>query len=125
VIQILLTQTAYSEFSDLNTTELDGLELSNKFFQQLIYEPEVMKLVSAHTNTGEPLSAETLSQLKNGKFSKLLNILRLFFNLTNLNTFLARKNFQSFSLMKQTFLSAFDIECHLTYVFSNLKLKAK
>jgi Zn-dependent oligopeptidase len=27
--------------------------------------------------------------------------------------------------MKQTFLSAFDIECHLTYVFSNLKLKAK
>jgi oligopeptidase A len=68
VIQILLTQTEYSEFSDLNTVELDGLDLANKLFQKLIFEPEVMKLVSAHTNTGEPVPAETLLQLRNGLF---------------------------------------------------------
>lgn len=93
-MQTLLTNTKYTEYSDPNTVELDALEVSNKLFQKLAFVPEVIKLVSAHTNTGESLPVDLLTRLDNSK-----------------------KSLQSFSLMNQTFLSAFDIESHLSSKF--------
>jgi len=56
--------------------------------------PEVMNMISAHKNTGEPLPNDMLSRLKQGN-----------------------SNFKIFQLMTQTYLSAFDIESHISDKF--------
>ena len=94
LIQILLSSTDFAEFSDINTGEVDALDLPNKLFNKFLYVPEIINMVSAHQNTGEPLPIEIVDKLKN-----------------------SQTNFQSFALMKQTFLSAFDIESHITDKF--------
>ena len=66
LIQILLARTDFGEFSDFNTVEFDAFDLTNKMFQKLVYEPEIIKMVSAHVQTGEPLPAEILNNLSNG-----------------------------------------------------------
>ena len=53
-----------------------------------------MSLISAHQNSGESLPAETLKRLKYGD-----------------------SNFKLFQLMNQTYLSAFDLECHMRFIY--------
>jgi oligopeptidase A len=66
VIQTLLTQTQYTDLSDCNSVESDAFGLSQKLFDRLLYVPEVMNLISAHKNTGEPLPIDMLERLKQG-----------------------------------------------------------
>ena len=94
VIQTLLTQTEFVETSDYNSVENDAFGLSQKLFERLLYVPEVMNMISAHKNTGEPLPTDILSRLKQGN-----------------------SNFKIFQLMTQTYLSAFDIESHISEKF--------
>jgi len=94
VIQTLLTQTQYTDLSDCNSVESDAFGLSQKLFDRLLYVPEVMNLISAHKNTGEPLPIDMLERLKQGN-----------------------SNLKIFQLLTQTYLSAFDIECHTSDKF--------
>lgn len=64
----MLTQTQYTELSDLNTIESDAANLNNNLFERFVFVPEVIKLVSAHSNTGEALPADILKRLENGIF---------------------------------------------------------
>jgi len=90
-VQILLAETDYTELADLNLGESDASNLTNKLFEKLVYVPEMIEKVSGHVQTGEQLPEVILDQLEN-----------------------ADQNLRSFKLMKQTFLSAFDIETHIS-----------
>ena len=90
MIQILLTQTPFVELSDHNSVESDAFGLSRKLFDKLLFVPEVMNMISAHVNTGEPMPVDMLKRLKQGE-----------------------ENYKVFQLMTQTYLSAFDLECHM------------
>ena len=67
VIQTLLTKTPFTELSDYNSVECDAFGLSQKLFDRLLYVPEIMNLISAHKNTGEPMPTDMLNRLKHGK----------------------------------------------------------
>ncbi len=73
MIQTLLTQTEFTDFADLNSVELDGIDLTNRIFQKLLYVPEVMNMISAKLNTGEALPSEILLKIKNCKKNKLFD----------------------------------------------------
>ena len=89
-IQILVTQCEYTDLSDMNQVESDAAQLTENLFERFVYVPEIIEMVSGHLNTGKPLPSETLERIKQHDL-----------------------NFKAFNLMKQTFLSAFDIECHI------------
>ncbi|CAF0898385.1 unnamed protein product [Brachionus calyciflorus] len=93
VIQTLLTKTSFTELSDKSLIETDALNLTNKLFNRLIYVPQIMKLISTNKN-GDSLPNEFLERITK-----------------------ANESFKSFDLMKQTFLSAFDLECHISEKF--------
>lgn len=94
VLQILLTQTPFVETSDHNSVESDAFGLSRKLFDKLLFVPEVMNMISAHVNTGDPMPADMLKRLKQSEDS-----------------------LKVFQLMTQTYLSAFDLECHMSDKF--------
>lgn len=54
------------ELSDHNSVESDAFGLSRKLFDRLLFVPEVMKMISAHQNTGEPMPVDMLNRLKHG-----------------------------------------------------------
>ena len=54
------------EFSDHKSVESDAFGLSRKLFDRLLFVPEVMKMISAHQNTGEPMPVDMLNRLKHG-----------------------------------------------------------
>lgn len=93
-VQILLTKTNYTELSDHNSIETDAFGLSSKLYSKFLYTPEMMNLISSHQQTGDTLPVDMIERLKNGQ--------------SNLNLF---------QLMNQTYLSAFDIECHMSDKF--------
>ena len=64
--QSLLTSTNFTDTSDRNSVEIDAANLNNQLFEKFAYIPEVVKLISAHVNTGDALATETLTILKNG-----------------------------------------------------------
>lgn len=93
-IQILLTKTDYAELSDHNAVETDAFNILSKLFHKFLFKPEVMSLISGHQKTGEALPQDLLDRLKH-----------------------TDTNFNLFQLMNQTYLSAFDIECHMSDKF--------
>lgn len=92
-VQILLTKTSYTELSDHNSIETDAFGLVSKLYSKFLYTPEVARLISAN-QSGASLPVEMLERLKAGK-----------------------SNFNLFQLMNKTYLSAFDIECHMSDKF--------
>lgn len=94
LIQILLTRTQFVELSDANAIELDSSYLTPRVFLKLLYQPQIIKLISGHVSNGEPLPLEYVDKLRK-----------------------ADRNFQSFNLMHQAYLSAFDLECHISEKF--------
>lgn len=93
-LEILLTNTSYTETSDHNSVSTDAFGLTSKLFNRFLYHPEVMNLISAHQRTGEAMPNEMLKRLQQGN-----------------------SNFNLFGLMNQTYLSAFDIESHMSDKF--------
>lgn len=66
ITQSLLTSTNFTDTSDKNSIELDAANLNNQLFEKFVYMPEIIKLISAHVNTGDPLPKEIITGLKNG-----------------------------------------------------------
>jgi len=92
-VQILLTRTDYTELSDHTSIETDAFGIVSKLYSKFLYTPWVMSLISGHQN-GDTLPPEMLQRLES-----------------------ANSNFNLFHLMNQTYLSAFDIECHMSDKF--------
>ncbi len=66
-MQILLAKTNYTDLSDPSMIETDMFGITSKIFEKILYQPVIMNLISANQNTGEPMPAEMLQRLKDGK----------------------------------------------------------
>ena len=64
--QSLLTSTNFTDTSDRNSVEIDAANLNNQLFEKFVYLPEIMKLISAHVNTGETIPKDVVTILKEG-----------------------------------------------------------
>ena len=88
----VLTRVDYLSASGINGVEWDAVELPSQFFENWCWDEHVLQLLSAHVDTGEPLSSAL--------FTKLL----------------AAKNFQSaMGMMRQLEFSLFDFRIHQEY----------
>ncbi len=88
----LLTQVDYAPVAGINGVPWDAVEFPSQFFEHWCWEKEAIALISAHKDTGEPLS-DIL-------FNKLLSA----------------KNFQpGMHMLRQLEFSLFDFALHLNY----------
>ena len=92
MIQILLTQVDYIELADLHSTETDALFLNARLFTEMLYKPQVLKLISASLQNNEPLPDDMIQSLIK-----------------------ANQNMSLFRLLRSAYVSAFDIEAHIRY----------
>jgi oligopeptidase A len=89
VLQILTTDTPFTQLSDRNSIEFDSFYLTPMLFEKFLFQPEVMKLISSNKSNGSSLTDNLFQTYKSRE-----------------------SNFKLMSLMKQAYLSSFDIECH-------------
>lgn len=88
----VLTQVDYLGASGIHGVEWDAVELPSQFFENWCWDAQALQLLTAHVETGEPISAEVVKQL------------------------LAAKNFQSaMGMMRQLEFSLFDFLIHKDY----------
>lgn len=88
----VLTRVDYLGASGINGVEWDAVELPSQFFENWCWDAQALQLLTAHEETGEPLSDEL--------FNKLLAV----------------KNFQSaMGMMRQLEFSLFDFRIHQEY----------
>ena len=88
----VLTKVDYLSVSGINGVEWDAVELPSQFFENWCWEEEAIQLLTAHTDTGEPLPTEVFRQLR------------------------AAKNFQAaMAIMRQLEFSIFDFRIHQDY----------
>ncbi|GAB5337003.1 M3 family metallopeptidase [Pseudomonas fluorescens] len=88
----LLTRVEEAGVSGVNGVAWDAVELPSQFMENWCWEELGLKLISAHFETGEPLSPELLERM------------------------LAGKNFQSgLATLRQVELALFDFELHATH----------
>ncbi|GFO38354.1 oligopeptidase a [Plakobranchus ocellatus] len=90
-LQQLLTTVPYSEISGQKNVEWDALQVCAKFMRMWLTVPSVVKSVSGHWNSGEPIPDELLS-----------------------NTLKASFHTYNFDMMYQLYVSAFDLEIYMT-----------
>jgi len=77
VLHHLLTRIDYPSVSGINGVPWDAVELPSQFMETFAWEPEVVALCSAHYQTGEPLPATILRNLRESKnFQAGLDLLR-------------------------------------------------
>jgi oligopeptidase A len=60
----LLTRVAYPSVSGINGVPWDAVELPSQFMENFAWQPEVIEMISAHYQTGEPLPSELLEKLR-------------------------------------------------------------
>ena len=88
----VLTRVDYLSASGINGVEWDAVELPSQFFENWCWNEAALQLLTAHTDTGEPMSSSL--------FAKVL----------------AAKNFQSaMGMMRQLEFSLFDFRLHQEY----------
>ena len=88
----VLTRVDYLGASGISGVEWDAVELPSQFFENWCWDEHALQLLTAHVDTGEPLSLPL--------FNKLL----------------AAKNFQSaMGMMRQVEFSLFDFRIHQEY----------
>ncbi len=91
-LQHMLTQVNEHEVSGINGVEWDAVELPSQFMENFCWEWDVLRRMTAHVDTGEPLPRPL--------FDKLL----------------AAKNFQSgMQTLRQIELALFDMLLHTTH----------
>ena len=93
-VQILLTKTSFTELSDHSSVETDVSGVISKLYSKFLFKPEVMSMISAHQKTGDQMPKDMLSRLKQ-----------------------SNNNMNRFQLLNQAYLSAFDLECHMSEKF--------
>jgi oligopeptidase A len=88
----MLTRVAYPSIAGINGVAWDAVELPSQFMENFAWRPEVLPLISAHVDTGEPLSVDMLRRLLGTRtFNAALDTLR------------------------QIELASFDFELHANY----------
>jgi oligopeptidase A len=77
VLHHLLTRIDYPSVSGINGVPWDAVELPSQFMETFAWEPEVVALCSGHYQSGEPLPATMLKNLRESKnFQAGLDLLR-------------------------------------------------
>ena len=91
-LQHLLTKIDYPEISGINGVEWDAVEFSSQLMENFCWQKQILKSISGHYKTKEPLPEKMLNQL------------------------LASKNFQSgLHMMRQLSFALFDFRIHHEY----------
>jgi len=60
----MLTKVDYPDIAGINGVEWDAVELPSQFMENWCWEPEVLKMISGHWQTGEPLPAELFDKMQ-------------------------------------------------------------
>ena len=85
----MLTRVKSAEVAGLSNVEWDAIGTSKHLLGCFVYEPEVLKSISSHSETGEPLDDEMIKNLR-----------------------LARTHMSGLNTCKEVYLSKFDLELH-------------
>ena len=73
----MLTSVAYPSIAGINGVAWDAVELPSQFMENFVWRPEVLPLISAHVDTGEPLPVDMLQRLLGTRtFNAALDTLR-------------------------------------------------
>ncbi len=73
----MLTRVAYPSIAGINGVAWDAVELPSQFMENFVWRPEVLPLISAHVDTGEPLPVDVLQRLLGTRtFNAALDTLR-------------------------------------------------
>jgi oligopeptidase A len=73
----MLTRVAYPSIAGINGVAWDAVELPSQFMENFVWRREVLPLISAHVNTGEPLPVDMLQRLLGTRtFNAALDTLR-------------------------------------------------
>ncbi len=73
----MLTRVAYPSIAGINGVAWDAVELPSQFMENFVWRPEVLPLISAHVETGEPLPVDMLQRLLGTRtFNAALDTLR-------------------------------------------------
>src|SRR5271163_2556689 len=73
----MLTRVAYPSIAGINGVAWDAVELPSQFMENFVWRTEVLPLISAHVNTGDPLPADMLKRLLGTRtFNAALDTLR-------------------------------------------------
>ena len=62
-LHFMLTTVDYPSIAGIAGVPWDAVELPSQFMEQYAWRPEVLPLISAHVDTGEPLPADKLERL--------------------------------------------------------------
>jgi oligopeptidase A len=73
----MLTRVAYPSIAGINGVAWDAVELPSQFMENFVWRAEVLPLISAHVDTGEPLPIDLLQRLVGTRtFNAALDTLR-------------------------------------------------
>jgi oligopeptidase A len=73
----MLTRVAYPSIAGINGVAWDAVELPSQFMENFVWRAEVLPLISAHIDTGEPLPVDMLHRLVGTRtFNAALDTLR-------------------------------------------------
>lgn len=73
----MLTRVAYPSIAGINGVAWDAVELPSQFMENFVWRPEVLPLISAHVDSGEPLPVDVLQRLLGTRtFNAALDTLR-------------------------------------------------
>jgi oligopeptidase A len=73
----MLTRVAYPSIAGINGVAWDAVELPSQFMENFVWRTEVLPLISAHVDSGEPLPADLLRRLLGTRtFNAALDTLR-------------------------------------------------
>ncbi|KAF7996793.1 hypothetical protein HCN44_002439 [Aphidius gifuensis] len=89
LLQHLLTNVENSEIAGLSSIEWDAVELSGHYMKNFIYESDVLKNISCHYKTNEPLPDDTIRNLIN-----------------------SRSHMAGYKLCKELYFARFDLKLH-------------
>ncbi|XP_014481859.1 PREDICTED: probable cytosolic oligopeptidase A isoform X2 [Dinoponera quadriceps] len=93
-LQYLLTTVEYSDISGLSNVEWDAVFICDFFLENWLYEPFMLRKISEHYETKQPLSAEIIENIKK-----------------------MRSHLAGYKLCKELYLSQMDLQLHSTETF--------
>lgn len=90
-LQHLLTETQYSELAGLSNVEWDAVEISGHVLTHLLTNPDVIRSISSHYSTEQPLPDECIMSIQK-----------------------SQKHLAGYSLCRELYFSNLDLDFHLT-----------
>ncbi|RYY33580.1 M3 family peptidase, partial [archaeon] len=79
-LQLMLTRVGEGNVAGISGIEWDAVELPSQFAEEFAFHPAVLKLMSSHVDTGEPLSDDLIARLRGARtHMAALNMLRQLF----------------------------------------------